>query len=100
MVYTIQQLAALAGISTRTLRYYDSTGLLSAQRNPDNDYREYTEAQVDRLQRILFLRLFGMPLTTIRQILDAPPAIQQPPYSLNEPELFENEIVSIACLST
>ena len=77
MVYTIQQLAALAGISTRTLRYYDSTGLLSAQRNPDNDYREYTEAQVDRLQRILFLRLFGMPLTTIRQILDAPPAIQQ-----------------------
>lgn len=33
MVYTIQQLAALAGISTRTLRYYDSTGLLSAQRN-------------------------------------------------------------------
>ncbi|MCI2171005.1 MerR family transcriptional regulator [Schleiferilactobacillus perolens] len=77
MAYTIQQLAALAGVSTRTLRYYDTIGLLPAQRNSANDYREYTTVQVDRLQRILFLRLFGMPLATIQKILDAPLATQQ-----------------------
>ncbi|WP_057002666.1 MerR family transcriptional regulator [Agrilactobacillus composti] len=76
MPYTIQQLANLAGVSTRTLRYYDKIGLLPAQRNPDNGYRTYTTAQVDRLQRILFLRLFDMPLAKIHQLLNAPLASQ------------------------
>ncbi|WP_294879272.1 MerR family DNA-binding transcriptional regulator [uncultured Lactobacillus sp.] len=39
MSYSINELAKLAGISTRTLRYYDKQGLLKARRNPENNYR-------------------------------------------------------------
>ncbi|KRL02482.1 MerR family transcriptional regulator [Liquorilactobacillus capillatus] len=69
MIYSITELAKLAGISTRTLRFYDKKELLTAQRNSDNNYRYYNEADVDRLQKIMFLRLFDLPLNQIRKIL-------------------------------
>lgn len=72
-MYTIQQLARLAGVSTRTLRYYDQIGLLNSQRG-ENGYRLYGEAEVDLLQEIRFLRLFDMKLGQIQQIIHQPPA--------------------------
>ena len=65
MSYSINELAKLAGISTRTLRYYDKQGLLKARRNPVNNYRYYEETEVDQLQKILFLKLFDLPLEQI-----------------------------------
>jgi DNA-binding transcriptional MerR regulator len=50
MTYSTKQLADLAGVTPRTLRYYDKIGLLKTQRDPDNQYRVYTQAEVDRLQ--------------------------------------------------
>ena len=70
--YTINNLAKLAGVSTRTLRYYDQIGLLSPGRISSNDYRAYTQREVDRLQHILFYRELGVPLETIKQLLTAP----------------------------
>lgn len=72
-VYTIQQLAQLAGVSTRTLRYYDQIGLLKAPRDT-NGYRLYGETEVDRLQEICFLRLFELKLDQIQQIIQQPAA--------------------------
>lgn len=72
MDYTIHALAKLAGISTRTLRYYDQIGLLSPARIPANGYRIYGPAEVDTLQQILFYRALGVPLDEIGRLLHAP----------------------------
>lgn len=72
MEYSILQLADLAGISTRTLRYYDQIGLLSPKRHPDSAYRIYREHEVDVLQQILFYKELGFELAAIKQIIHNP----------------------------
>lgn len=72
MEYTIQALARLAGVSARTLRWYDEIGLLKPSRVADNGYRYYGPAEVDRLQDILSYRALGVGLTQIRACLDDP----------------------------
>jgi MerR family transcriptional regulator, thiopeptide resistance regulator len=70
--YTVKQLATMAGVSARTLHYYDQIGLLKASRNRANDYRIYDRPALLRLQQILFLRELGMSLEDIRDTLDQP----------------------------
>ncbi|ANS74220.1 MerR family transcriptional regulator [Paenibacillus yonginensis] len=72
MEYTIRQMAKLAGISTRTLRYYDEIGLLKPAGITAAGYRLYGQAEVDRLQQLLFYRELGVGLENIREILDSP----------------------------
>jgi DNA-binding transcriptional MerR regulator len=69
--YTVNKLAKLAGVSTRTLRYYDEIGLLVPARISSNGYRIYGRNEVDRLQQILFYRELDVPLDEIRRILSA-----------------------------
>jgi len=68
---TVQKLATLAGVSARTLRYYDSIGLLTPQKN-ESGYRVYGSAEIDRLQLILFYRELGFGLHDIAKLLDEP----------------------------
>lgn len=72
MEYSIQQLSHLAGVSTRTLRWYDKLGLLKPSRVAENGYRYYNLPEVDRLQDILYYRALNVPLANIRTILDDP----------------------------
>ena len=72
MAYTISALAALAGLSARTLRYYDTIGLLKPQTLTEAGYRLYGESEVDRLQQILLYREMGLPLEAIKRLLDEP----------------------------
>ena len=72
MEYTIQKLAELAGVTTRTLRWYHRIGLLTPSRIGENGYRYYGGAEVDRLQQILFYRALGVELARIGAILDDP----------------------------
>ena len=71
MEYTINKLAKLAGVSTRTLRFYDECGLLSPRRISSNGYRIYGQTEIDRLQQILFYRELGVELAEVGQILSA-----------------------------
>lgn len=71
MEYTIQKLGQLAGISTRTLRYYDEIGLLKPGRINSSGYRIYGQSEVDRLQHILFYRELGLSLELIREMMNA-----------------------------
>ena len=71
-MYTVKELARLTGLTPRTLRYYDSIGLLCPRRNGDNDYRLNGSGEVERLQQILLYREMGLPLEEIGRILDAP----------------------------
>lgn len=68
----MQKLAGLAGISTRTLRYYDEIGLLPPARTSASGYRIYGPVEVDRLQQILLYRELGVTLETIREIVTDP----------------------------
>ncbi|MCL1995711.1 MAG: MerR family transcriptional regulator [Defluviitaleaceae bacterium] len=70
MEYTINKLATLAGVSTRTLRYYDQCKLLTPVRSSTNGYRIYGQKEVDRLQHILFYRELDVPLEQIHKILE------------------------------
>lgn len=72
MEYTVQKLGRLAGISTRTLRYYDEIGILKPARINSSGYRIYGRAEVDRLQQILFYRELGVSLESIKSIVTAP----------------------------
>jgi DNA-binding transcriptional MerR regulator len=72
MEYTVQKLGQLAGISTRTLRYYDEIGILKPARMSSSGYRIYGQAEVDRLQQILFFRELGLSLETIKEIVTDP----------------------------
>lgn len=72
MSYTVKRLASMAGVSARTLHYYDEIGLLEPERHPDNGYRLYGHEAVLRLQQILFLRELGLSLDEIKSVLDRP----------------------------
>lgn len=68
--WSIQDIARLAGTTSRTLRHYDDVGLLPPSRIAHNGYRHYDEAALVRLQRILLLRELGLGLPQIAEVLD------------------------------
>jgi DNA-binding transcriptional MerR regulator len=72
MMYTVKQLADLAGVTNRTLHYYDEIGLLHPASYGDNGYRYYGEEAVLRLQQILFFRELDFSLDQIKTIIDRP----------------------------
>jgi DNA-binding transcriptional MerR regulator len=69
MEYSINKLAKLARVSTRTLRYYDEIELLTPERVSSNGYRVYGQKEVDLLQQILFYRELGVSLDEIKNIV-------------------------------
>ncbi len=72
MPYTIKEIADLAGVTTRTLRYYDEIGLLDPANTGDNGYRYYDQGSLLRLQQILFFRELDVPLKDIQFIMSRP----------------------------
>lgn len=72
MDYTINRIARLAGVTLRTLRYYDKIGLLTPSARTDAGYRLYSDEDVERLQQILFFKELDFPLAKIEEILNNP----------------------------
>lgn len=69
---TISQVAELAGISTRTLQYYDEIGLLEPSEITQAGYRLYNDETLQMLQQILFFKELGFKLKEIKEILQKP----------------------------
>src|SRR5690554_3792309 len=69
MEYSINEVAKMSGVSTRTLRYYDEIGLLPPLKVRSNGYRIYGKNELNTLQQILFYREFELPLEEIRKLL-------------------------------
>ncbi len=69
MAYTVKQVAAMSGVSVRTLHFYDETGLLKPAYVGANGYRYYGEPQILMLQQILFYRELGFELKQIKPVL-------------------------------
>lgn len=72
MTYTIKQIADIAGVSTRTIRYYDEIGLLQPANTGNNGYRHYDKSSLLHLQQILFFRELDFPLKEIQLIITRP----------------------------
>lgn len=69
MIYTIKELSQLAGVSARTLRYYDEINLLKPKYVNNSGYRFYGKEELLLLQQILFYRERGFRLKDIKDIL-------------------------------
>ncbi|MEU5239959.1 MerR family transcriptional regulator [Streptomyces lydicus] len=77
MSYSVGQVASFAGVTVRTLHHYDEIGLLSPSARSHAGHRRYDDADLDRLQRILFYRELGFPLEEVAALLDDPDADPQ-----------------------
>jgi len=74
MSYSVGQVADLAGVTVRTLHHYGQIGLLEPKDRTTTGYRRYSDADLERLQHILFYRELGFPLDAIVTILADPDA--------------------------
>lgn len=70
MGYSVGQVADFAGVTVRTLHHYDEIGLLRPGARSRAGHRRYSDADLDRLQQILFYRELGFPLDQVAEILD------------------------------
>jgi DNA-binding transcriptional MerR regulator len=70
-VYSVSQLSKFAGVSVKTLHYYDHKGLLVPMRQPDNGYRTYDQNHVVILQQILIYRALDFSIEAIKSLLIA-----------------------------
>jgi MerR family transcriptional regulator, thiopeptide resistance regulator len=71
-VYTVKKLAELAGVSVRTLHYYDHVGILKPEFRTANGYRHYGEDALVRLQQIMFFRELDFSIEEIQKIMSRP----------------------------
>src|SRR4051812_11453599 len=69
MAFTVKQVAAMSGVSVRTLHFYDETDLLKPAYVGANGYRFYEEPQLLMLQQILFYRELGFELKQIKAMV-------------------------------
>ena len=67
--WSIQEVARMAGITSRTLRHYDSVGLVPPSRIGSGGYRYYDADALVRLQRVLLLRGLGLGIPAIADVL-------------------------------
>ncbi|MFJ8494802.1 MerR family transcriptional regulator [Streptomyces sp. NPDC094038] len=74
MSYSVGQVAGFAGVTVRTLHHYDEIGLLVPGERSTAGHRRYGDADLERLQRILFHRELGFPLDEVAALLDDPEA--------------------------
>jgi DNA-binding transcriptional MerR regulator len=70
--YTIEQVATRTNLTKRTLRYYEEVGLLPPANRTEGNYRRYSEADVERIERIKEMRdLLDFSLHDIRELFQA-----------------------------
>jgi phosphoribosylaminoimidazole-succinocarboxamide synthase len=72
MGYTVKVVAEMAGVSVRTLHHYDRIGLLPPAATSPAGYRLYSDADLERLQQVLFFRELGFSLHDVKAIVDSP----------------------------
>ncbi len=69
-LYTAGELAGWAGVSARTIRFYEEKGLLRPKERSTGGYRLYDDSAIVRLQEILMMKYVGLPLEEISRALE------------------------------
>lgn len=70
IIFTIQQISNITGLSVHTLRYYEKIGLLDKVERDVNGYRQYTESDISWINFLIRLRETGMPVSEMKQFSD------------------------------
>ena len=69
MEYKVKELGDIAGVTAKTIRYYDKIGILKPSKTNSLCHRIYSEEEVDRLQQILLYRELDVSLDVIKEIV-------------------------------
>jgi len=96
----IKEAAKLTGVSVRTLHHYDDIGILCPKRNDENDYREYSNEDLTKLQQILFFKQCGFSLAKIQSLMSDPTFDKEQAYLLQRKYLLHEKRRINAMLST
>ncbi|MBR3771645.1 MAG: MerR family transcriptional regulator, partial [Clostridium sp.] len=67
---TIKEVEKRTGLTAKSIRYYEGKGLLTVERNQENDYRSYSEAEVNRLKKIKLFRYLDFSVEEVKIMLD------------------------------
>ena len=67
--YTTGEVAKRCGVTVRTVQYYDTRGILTPSELTEGGRRLYSEADVERMKIICFLRELGLPIDAIAKLL-------------------------------
>ncbi len=89
----IHELAQLTGVPAKTIRYYEAIGLLPKPKRAENNYRQYSEAAVERLRFIVSARSLGFSLKDIGEFLKARDANALPCQKILDS--FDQKIIDI-----
>ncbi|MBT2491483.1 MerR family transcriptional regulator [Streptomyces sp. ISL-96] len=98
MSYSVGQVAGFAGVTVRTLHHYDEIGLLSPGGRSHAGHRRYDDADLDRLQQILFYRELGFPLEEVAALLDDP-AVDPQEHLRRQHELLSGRIAKLQAMA-
>ncbi|EHQ87719.1 MerR family transcriptional regulator [Desulfosporosinus youngiae] len=74
MLYTVKEVAELAGVTIKTLHHYHKKGLLQPSKITNSGYRLYGRTELERLQQILFYRELDFSLNDIKKALEDEPS--------------------------
>lgn len=74
---TIREVEEKTGLARSNIRFYEKEGLLCPRRSSGSEYRNYTEEDVLRLNRIKLLRMLDMPVKTIRECLEGEMSLEE-----------------------
>ena len=91
MTYTVSDVAGATGITVRTLHHYDEIGVLRPSERSPSGYRIYDEADLERLQEVLFFRELGFGLGEIRTSL-ADPGLDRRQVLLRQRSLMADQV--------
>ena len=73
----INEVCNIVGLSRKSIRYYEENGLLSPKRNTENDYRIYTEEDIQKLKTIKFLRELDVPIRELKMLNEGTLTLQE-----------------------
>lgn len=67
---TIKEAEKLTGLTAKSIRLYESKGLITVERNEENDYRNYTQENINQLKQIKVYRYFDFSIEEIKELLN------------------------------
>ena len=73
----IKEVEEITGLRRANIRYYESEGLLCPERKEDSSYKEYSEEDIERLEKIKVLRMLEVPVSDIREIFKGTLAFEE-----------------------
>lgn len=69
-MYSAKEAAEITGLSTATLRYYEREQLLPQIARTSQNYRQYTDTDIEWIRMIQCLRMANVPIRSIKQYID------------------------------